>query len=81
MTASTPRAGNFEEVRRQRNSIRLVRTDACAGVGPLALQVVVGTVDPPVAETFPPSAAGEAQKKLNAGGVRGRLVILFSGNQ
>jgi NADPH2:quinone reductase len=30
-----------------------------------------------VAETFPPERAAEAQEKLNAGGVRGRLVIVF----
>jgi NADPH:quinone reductase len=47
----------------------------------LADQVASGLLTLRVAETFPPSAAGEAQKKLNAGGVRGRLVILFSGHQ
>jgi NADPH:quinone reductase len=30
-----------------------------------------------VAETFPPERTGEAQEKLIAGGVRGRLVIVF----
>jgi NADPH:quinone reductase-like Zn-dependent oxidoreductase len=30
-----------------------------------------------VAETFPPERAGEAHRKLEAGGVRGRLVITF----
>ena len=30
-----------------------------------------------VAETFPPDRAAEAQQKLDAGGVRGRLVITF----
>jgi NADPH2:quinone reductase len=30
-----------------------------------------------VAETFPPERAAEAHKKLEAGGVRGRLVIVF----
>jgi NADPH:quinone reductase len=30
-----------------------------------------------VAETFPPERVAEAQSKLNAGGVRGRLVIVF----
>lgn len=30
-----------------------------------------------VAETFPPERAAEAQKKLSAGGVRGRLLIVF----
>ena len=30
-----------------------------------------------VAETFPPERAAEAQRKLDAGGVRGRLLIVF----
>ncbi len=30
-----------------------------------------------VAETFPPERAAEAQRKLAAGGIRGRLVIVF----
>ncbi len=30
-----------------------------------------------VAETYPPERAGEAQQRLSAGGVRGRLVITF----
>jgi NADPH2:quinone reductase len=30
-----------------------------------------------VAETFPPERVAEAHKKLEAGGVRGRLVIVF----
>lgn len=30
-----------------------------------------------VAETFPPERAGEAHKRLEAGGVRGRLVVVF----
>jgi len=30
-----------------------------------------------VAETFPPERAGDAQRKLTAGGIRGRLVIVF----
>ncbi len=30
-----------------------------------------------VAETFPPERAADAQRKLDAGGVRGRLVIVF----
>jgi NADPH:quinone reductase-like Zn-dependent oxidoreductase len=31
-----------------------------------------------VAETFPPERAAEAHRKLEAGGVRGRLVVVFS---
>jgi NADPH:quinone reductase-like Zn-dependent oxidoreductase len=30
-----------------------------------------------VAETFPPERAGDAHRKLSAGGVRGRLVVVF----
>jgi NADPH:quinone reductase len=30
-----------------------------------------------VAETFPPERAADAQRKMNAGGIRGRLVIVF----
>ena len=30
-----------------------------------------------VAETFPPERAREAHKRLEAGGVRGRLVVVF----
>jgi len=30
-----------------------------------------------VAETFPPERVADAQRKLAAGGIRGRLVIVF----
>ena len=30
-----------------------------------------------VAETFPPERAADAQRKMSAGGIRGRLVIVF----
>jgi hypothetical protein len=30
-----------------------------------------------VAETFPPERAADAQRKMAAGGTRGRLVIVF----
>ena len=30
-----------------------------------------------VAETFPPERAADAQRKMDAGGIRGRLVIVF----
>ena len=30
-----------------------------------------------VAETFPPGQAAEAQRKMAAGGTRGRLLIVF----
>jgi NADPH:quinone reductase-like Zn-dependent oxidoreductase len=43
----------------------------------LADMVTAGQLTLRVAQTFPPSAAGEAQQKLQAGGVRGRLLIVF----
>ena len=30
-----------------------------------------------VAEVFPPERAADAQRKMDAGGIRGRLVIVF----
>jgi NADPH2:quinone reductase len=48
-----------------------------AALQKLADQVVSGAVTLRVAQTFPPAQAGEAQQKLQAGGVRGRLVIVF----
>jgi len=48
-----------------------------AALQSLADMVASGNLTLRVAETFPPSAAGEAQQKLRAGGVRGRLVIVF----
>ncbi len=47
---------------------------ALKGLGDLASQ---GKLTLRVAETFPPERTGEAQDKLTAGGVRGRLVIKF----
>jgi NADPH:quinone reductase-like Zn-dependent oxidoreductase len=47
---------------------------ALAGLGDLVSQ---GKVTLRVAETFPPERTGEAHEKLAAGGVRGRLVIVF----
>jgi NADPH:quinone reductase-like Zn-dependent oxidoreductase len=43
----------------------------------LAEMVASGQLTLRVAQRFPPSAAAEAQQKLNAGGVRGRLLIVF----
>ena len=43
----------------------------------LADMVASGTLTPAGGRDVPPSAAGEAQQKLRAGGVRGRLVIVF----
>ena len=40
----------------------------CVGRGALSLRV---------AETFPPERAAEAHERLEAGGVRGRLVLVF----
>lgn len=48
-----------------------------AALDRLREQVESGAVTLRVAETFPPERAGEAQDKLAAGGVRGRLVITF----
>jgi NADPH:quinone reductase-like Zn-dependent oxidoreductase/ABC-type nitrate/sulfonate/bicarbonate transport system substrate-binding protein len=49
-----------------------------AALQQLADMVSGGTLTLRVAETFPPSRAGEAQRRLHAGGVRGRLVIVFT---
>jgi NADPH:quinone reductase-like Zn-dependent oxidoreductase len=43
----------------------------------LADMVAAGQLTLRVAQTFPPAAAAEAQQKLQAGGVRGRLLIVF----
>jgi NADPH:quinone reductase-like Zn-dependent oxidoreductase len=48
-----------------------------AALAKLGKQVEEGKITLRVAETFPPERAGEAQEKLAAGGVRGRLVIVF----
>lgn len=47
---------------------------ALAELGDLAAR---GKLTLRVAETFPPERAAEAQRRLSAGGVRGRLVIVF----
>jgi NADPH2:quinone reductase len=51
-----------------RNRAALVELGRLASAGKLTLRV---------AETLPPERAGEAHRKLAAGGVRGRLVIVF----
>jgi NADPH:quinone reductase-like Zn-dependent oxidoreductase len=43
----------------------------------LGEMVAQGKLTLRVAETFPPERAAEAQRRLAAGGVRGRLVITF----
>ena len=48
-----------------------------AALQKLADMVKSGALTLRVAETFPPSRAAEAQQKLQVGGVRGRLVIVF----
>jgi NADPH:quinone reductase-like Zn-dependent oxidoreductase len=48
--------------------------EALDGLGQLVSQ---GKLTLRVAETFPPEKVGEAQSRLEAGGVRGRLVIVF----
>ena len=50
------------------NQAALARLGQLVGQGKLTLRV---------AETFPPERAGDAHKRLEAGGVRGRLVIVF----
>jgi NADPH:quinone reductase-like Zn-dependent oxidoreductase/ABC-type nitrate/sulfonate/bicarbonate transport system substrate-binding protein len=49
-----------------------------AALQQLADMVAAGTLTLRVAQTFPPAEAGSAQRKLNAGGVRGRLLIVFA---
>lgn len=48
--------------------------EALDGLGRLVSQ---GKLTLRVAETFPPERVGEAQSRLEAGGIRGRLVIVF----
>ena len=50
------------------NQAALAELGDCVAEGALTLRV---------AETFPPERAADAQRKLDAGGVRGRLVIVF----
>ncbi|HEY2593892.1 MAG TPA: ABC transporter substrate-binding protein [Chloroflexota bacterium] len=49
-----------------------------AALQQLADMVGAGALTLRVAQTVPPSEAGAAQRKLHAGGVRGRLVIVFT---
>ena len=48
-----------------------------AALEQLGQLVAAGTLTLRVAETFPPERVAEAQRTLEAGGVRGRLVIVF----
>jgi NADPH:quinone reductase len=48
-----------------------------AALDALGRQAESGTLTLRVAETFPPERAAEAQARLSAGGVRGRLLITF----
>ncbi|MDA1310218.1 MAG: NADP-dependent oxidoreductase [Proteobacteria bacterium] len=43
----------------------------------LRQQVEAGAITLRVADTYPPEQAGEAHRRLEAGGTRGRLVIMF----
>jgi len=52
----------------------LERTDWLWEVRDLAQR---GVLVPRVAETYPPEAAGDAQRRMEAGGLRGRSVIVF----
>jgi D-arabinose 1-dehydrogenase-like Zn-dependent alcohol dehydrogenase len=48
-----------------------------AALDRLGQQVSAGKITLRVAETFPPERAADAQRKMSAGGMRGRLVIVF----
>jgi NADPH:quinone reductase-like Zn-dependent oxidoreductase len=52
----------------------LANHEALDGLGRL---VAEGRLTLRVGETFPPERAAEAQRKMAAGGTRGRLVIVF----
>jgi NADPH:quinone reductase-like Zn-dependent oxidoreductase len=62
------------EIKQVRVAAYLENQQALAGLGRL---VADGKLTLRIAETFPPERTGEAQQKLIAGGVRGRLVIVF----
>ena len=71
--------GSFEAVRGIEISLVLVGEHATdqAALRELSRQAAAGELTLRVAETFPPERAGEAHAKLEAGGVRGHLVIAF----
>ena len=52
----------------------LERTDWLRELRELAQR---GVLVPRVAATFPPEAAADAQRRMEAGGLRGRAVIVF----
>jgi NADPH:quinone reductase-like Zn-dependent oxidoreductase len=52
----------------------LDRTDWLSEVRELARE---GVLVPRVAETYPPEAAADAQRRMEAGGLRGRAVVVF----
>jgi NADPH:quinone reductase-like Zn-dependent oxidoreductase len=56
----------------------LERTDWLWEIRALAQR---GVLVPRVAGTYPPEAAGEAQRQMEAGGLRGRAVIVFRGRR
>ena len=56
----------------------LDRTDWLEEVRELALR---GVLVPRVAETYPPEAAADAHRRMEAGGLRGRAVIVFTGGR
>lgn len=62
-------------------TVHLVRVaeyaENTAALDSLARLVAEGKLTLRVAETYPPERTGEAQARLEAGGVRGRLVIVF----
>ena len=55
-------------------SRRLADTD---GLRELATRAAAGELPSTVAATYPPEEAAEAHRRQEAGGVRGRLLILF----
>jgi NADPH2:quinone reductase len=79
--------GGWAVVRYQRNpternivrhtvsvSRRLMDTD---GLRELAARAAAGELPTTVAATYPPEAAADAHRRQEAGGVRGRLLIVF----
>ena len=62
------------EIQQVRVSEYAQNQEALARLGDL---VAAGKLTLRVAETFPPERAADAHRKLEAGGVRGRLVIVF----
>jgi D-arabinose 1-dehydrogenase-like Zn-dependent alcohol dehydrogenase len=56
----------------------LDRTDWLSEVRHLTMR---GVLVPRVAETYPLEQAADAQRRMEAGGLRGRAVIVFAGDR